>query len=338
MIEILNAFGVSGKIEPLGTGHIHKTFKITGEKNFVLQRVNKDVFTHPEVITSNNRVAFQFLKQNHPDYLFLQTLPDKNGGELYYDAEGYPWRLFPMIENTVTVDEVGSEIEAFEAAKGFGRLTKNLAGIEVSLFKPTLERFHDLAWRYEQFEDALRKATPDVIRLCEREIEQAKSFKFLVEEYNQLIASGKLILRVMHNDTKVNNILFDRQSRKAVCAIDLDTLMPGYFIYDLGDMVRTFVSPVSEEEKDISKIQFRNNIYEALLKGYLSEMEIVLNASEKDSIPFAGKMMTYITGLRMLADFLRGNTYYHITYSDQNLVRTRNQFRLLELMCVHVIG
>jgi len=333
--KILLQFGVKGSCVPLGSGHIHKTFKVTGEKNFVLQRVNKNVFNQPEVISSNNRIAFQYLKENHPDYLFVQAMPDKNGNELYFDDDGHPWRLFPMIENTVTVDEVTSEAEAFEAAKGFGLLTKNLSGVDVSLFKPTLERFHDLAWRYEQFEDALRKAEPEVIRQCEREIEQAKSFKILVEEYNQLIASDQLILRVMHNDTKINNILFDAQSSKAVCAIDLDTLMPGYFIYDLGDMVRTFVSPVSEEEKDLSKVEFRKNIYEALVKGYLSEMERVLTPEEKKCIPFAGKMMTYIMALRMLADFLRGNTYYHVTYADQNLVRARNQFRLLELICVH---
>jgi len=241
-----------------------------------------------------------------------------------------------LIENTYTIDEITSEQDAFEAAKGFGSLTKNLQGIDVSLFKPTLDRFHDLAWRYEQFEDALKKANGETIAACKNEIVQAQSFEYLVKEYEQLIAKGQLILRVMHNDTKVNNILFDSRSRKAICAIDLDTLMPGYFIYDLGDMVRTFVSPVSEEEKDISKVQFRKNIYDSLLKGYLSEMETILTSNEKKSIPFAGKMMTYIMALRMLADFLRGNTYYHITYPTQNLVRARNQFRLLELIVTSV--
>src|SRR5882757_7333508 len=109
MTEILEAFGVSGNIESLGSGHIHKTFKVTGETSFVLQRVNKNVFTQPEIIASNNRIAFQFLKQNHPNYLFPQALLDKKGNDLHYDDEGYPWRLFPMIENTFTVDEVTSE-------------------------------------------------------------------------------------------------------------------------------------------------------------------------------------------------------------------------------------
>jgi Ser/Thr protein kinase RdoA (MazF antagonist) len=334
--KILSHFGIEGNCSPLGSGHIHKTFKVSGAKNFVLQRVNKNIFTQPEVIAANNRIAFEFLKQQHPQFIFPQPLSTNKGSDLQYDDDGFPWRIFPLIENTFTIDEVSSEQDAFEAAKGFGVLTRNLNGVDVNLFKPTLERFHDLAWRYEQFEDALKKAKAETVLSCETEIAQAKSFKYLVEEYNQLIGGGELVLRVMHNDTKVNNILFDTHSRKAVCAIDLDTLMPGYFIYDLGDMVRTFVSPVSEEEKDLSKVQFRSNIYQSLLNGYMSEMEQVLTTSEKKSIPFSGKMMTYIMALRMLADYLRGNTYYHISYPTQNLVRARNQFRLLELIAASI--
>jgi len=332
--KILRAFGISGvvKISRLGSGHIHQTYKVEGKSNFVLQRINKNVFSNPEIIASNNRIAFQYLKHHYPDYLFPQALPDRNGNDLFYDNGGFPWRLYPLIENTYTIDEVGSEQEAFEAAKGFGQLTRNLNGVDISLFKPTLEHFHDLAWRYKQFEDALQKAKPDTQLFAKNEIELAQSFQYLIKEFNQLIDKGDLILRIMHNDTKVNNILYNTVTRKAVCAIDLDTLMPGYFIYDLGDMVRTFVSPVNEEEKDISKISFRKNIYDALLNGYLSQMDGLLSVSEKKSITFSGMMMTYIMALRMLADYLRGNTYYSITYPDQNLVRSRNQLCLLQLI------
>jgi hypothetical protein len=332
--EIVREFGISGaiRISPLGSGHIHRTYKIESKSNFVLQRVNKNVFTQPEIIASNNRIAFQYLKQRYPDFLFPQALTDQMGNDLFYDEEGFPWRLYPLIENTFSIDEVSSEDEAYEAAKGFGILTKNLNGIDTTLLKPTLDHFHDLGWRYEQFEEALRNAKREALFAAKNEITAAKSFSYLVEEYNQLISRKSLKLRITHNDTKVNNILFDRLTRKAVCAVDLDTLMPGYFIYDIGDMVRTFVSPVNEEEKDVSKIVVRRNIYEALLDGYLSEMESVLSPIEKRSIPFSGMMMTYIMALRMLADFLRGNTYYHITYPEQNLVRAKNQFRLLELI------
>ena len=320
------------EITPIGSGHIHHTFKVSGQKNFVLQRVNKNVFTQPEIIAHNNRIAFEFLKKNHPGFLFPKTIPDKNGNDLFYDHQGFPWRIYEMIENSFTLDGVLHEEDAYQAAKGFASLTKNLHGLDVLLLKPTIDRFHDLTWRYEQFEEALRKAKPEIITSADTVIQQAQSFQFLVSEYTQLIKNGSLITRITHKDTKVNNILFNSISRKALCAIDLDTLMPGYFIYDLGDMVRTFVSPVSEDEKDLDKIQFRKNIYDALLKGYLSEMNELLTEAEKKSIPFAGKMMTYIIALRFLADYLRGNTYYHITYTEQNLVRAKNQLRLLELI------
>jgi Ser/Thr protein kinase RdoA (MazF antagonist) len=335
---VLHAFGLSAamRVSPIGSGHIHQTFLVEDERKYVVQRININVFKDPEAIANNNRIAADYLANHHPDYLFLTALRDRDGNELVYAADGFPWRLYPLIENTLTVEFLTSAGEAYEAAVGFARLSKNLNDIDCKLFKPTLDRFQDLGWRYEQFEEALAKATPETLSQAALQIEQAKSFQFLVDEYKSLIASGSLKERIVHNDTKINNILFDKSTRKAVCAIDLDTLMPGYFIYDLGDMVRTCVSPVSEEEKDITKITFRKDIYDALLNGYLSEMQSTMSPEELRAIPFAGKMMTYIMALRFLADFLRGNTYYHINYPDQNLVRARNQLTLLSILCKSV--
>lgn len=323
---------VDSLVKPLGSGHIHQTFLIEGARRFVLQRVNKNIFTKPEVIASNNRLAANYLAAKFPDYLFPTTIPTQSGGELVYDADGFPWRLYPLIENTQTVDFVTSEAEAYEAAKGFAKLSHKLNGIDCSLFKPTLDRFHDLAWRYEQFEIELARASDVAKASVQSEISTAIKFHYLVDEYNQLVKSGSLKERITHNDTKINNILFDSKTKKAVCVIDLDTLMPGYFIYDLGDLVRTCVSPVSEEEKDVTKIEFRKTIYDALLMGYLSEMRQTMTEEELQAVPFAGKMMTYIMALRFLTDFLRGNTYYHITYPEQNKVRASNQLYLLNIL------
>jgi Ser/Thr protein kinase RdoA (MazF antagonist) len=207
-----------------------------------------------------------------------------------------------------------------------------LEGIDASLFEPTIDRFHDLTLRYQQFENALANAAAERREEAAEAIAACQRYIYLVNRYDQLITSGDLKLRIMHNDTKINNILFDATTRNDVCVIDLDTLMPGYFIYDLGDMIRTFVSPVDEEEKDLSKIEVRQNIYEALVKGYLSEMGGILDDKEKLSIEFSGQMMTYIMALRMLADFLNGDVYYHTTYPRQNLIRACNQLRLLDLL------
>ncbi len=336
--SVLNAFGLSSStvVNPIGSGHINKTFLVEDKNKYVLQRINIKVFTWPEIIANNNRIAADYLAKHHPEYLFLTALRDRSGNDLTYAEDGYPWRLYPLIDNTFTVDVLTSAEEAYEAAVGFARLAKNLNDVDIKLFKPTLERFQDLGWRYEQFEEALLIAKPEILTQAMELVGQAKSFHFLVEEYKSLIASGSLKERVTHNDTKINNILFDKTSRKAVCVIDMDTLMPGYFIYDLGDMVRTCVSPVSEEEKDVSKIAFRREMYDALVSGYLSEMSSMMSAAELKAIPFAGKMMVYIMALRFLADFLRGNTYYHINYPDQNLVRARNQLTFLAILCKEI--
>ena len=333
-VSVSNAFAISAKatISPIGSGHIHQTFLVEDAQKFVLQRINKNVFTRPEAIARNNRLAADFLEAHHPHYFFLTALRDKQGNELIYAEDGFPWRVYPLVENTLTVDFVTSAEQAWEAAKGFGLLTRNLNGIDSTRFEPTLDRFHDLQWRYEQLETELARAAPSVIEQAQEEINLAKQFQPLVQQYNKLVRGGSLVTRVTHNDTKINNILSDKLTGKAVCVIDLDTLMPGYFIYDLGDMVRTCVSPVSEEEQDITRIAFRKEIYDALLDGYLSQMKEYMPDAELAAVPFAGKMMTYIMALRFLADFLRGNTYYTIHYPEQNLVRARNQLQLLKLL------
>jgi Ser/Thr protein kinase RdoA (MazF antagonist) len=328
------AFGLTSSnyiIESIGTGHIHQTFFLKGDKNFILQRVNKLVFTKPEVIAQNLRIASDYLKLHFPEYRFLSPIKTTEGQEMVYDAEGFPWRLFPYMDGTITLNEVQNEAQAYNGAKGFAELTKNLRSIDTSLFKPTIEKFHDLNWRYFQFQMALKKASGEAKKAAKEAIESANYFAYLVDQYNMLINSNALQIRITHNDTKINNILFSSSTQESFCVIDLDTLMPGYFIYDLGDLVRTVVSPVSEEEKDFRKITFRRSIYNALIEGYLSQMDSVLSEKEKEAIPFAGLMMTYIMALRFLADYLNGNVYYHVTYPDQNLVRAQNQFQLLSI-------
>ena len=332
--SILRGYGLTPsdyEITPITAGYINKTFKLTGaQSSYVLQRVNKNIFRQPEIIASNIRHAAEYLKLHHPDYRFLNSVPTTLGKEMFYDEENYPWRLFPFIENTITVNRVEHEAQAYRGARGFASLTKNLHGCHTKDFHATIDRFHDLNLRYQQFETALQHAAPDRLLEAQGEIVNAKEFFPLVQHYDALIRNGSLPERIMHNDTKINNILFDAHSGEAVCVIDLDTLMPGYFIYDLGDMIRTFVSPVDEEEQDLGKVIIRKDIFDAVVKGYVDEMGSVLTDAEMEAIPFSGKMMTYIMALRMLADFLNGDVYYQTTYPRQNLIRARNQFRLLK--------
>jgi Ser/Thr protein kinase RdoA (MazF antagonist) len=331
--KILSGYNLSAddfSITRFGSGYIHKTYKLEGTSSYILQRINKNVFTRPEVIASNIKNAASFLQSNYPDYNFLTPVPSANGDQMVWDSEGFPWRIFPFFENTYTIDKVETAEQAFSGAAEFARLTYYLSDADVSRFKETIARFHDLSLRYDQLEAAIKNGLPDRLKKAAETIKHAKGYSYLVDRYSQLISSSTLQLRVTHNDTKINNVLFDSSTGKAVTAIDLDTLMPGYFIYDIGDMIRTFVSPADENENDLSKIAVRKDIYEAIVNGYLSQMGKSLSAQEKEQIPFSGMMMTYIMAIRMLADYLLGDVYYHITYSEQNFDRAGNQLTLLD--------
>lgn len=333
---VLSSFGLNPDLTVvrINSGHINYTFKV-GD-SYILQRINKNVFLNPLTITKNLLSASTFLKQTAPDYKFLHGLKTPDGiDDLVYDADGYPWRLFPYIKNTITINEVETINQAYEAAKAFGLLSKNLAACDINSFEETIPQFHNLSFRYSQFEQALLEASNDRKERARHLIDGYIQYNYLVHQYENLVQSKSLQLRVMHNDTKINNVLFEEDTNKAICVIDLDTLMPGYFIYDLGDMVRTFVSPSAEDEIDISKIEVRKEIQQAILDGYLSEMDAVLTNEEKLAIPLAGPMMTYMIGIRFLTDFLRGDVYYQVTYRDQNLNRATNQFYLLEKLKTH---
>jgi len=341
MNEILKSFGLSASefsFERIGTGHIHQTFKLSGKdgKHYILQRINKNVFKQPEVIASNLRIASEYLRLNFPGYNFLRCIAALDKSDLVYDDEDFPWRLFPYQSNTITIDSVENSEEAFRAAKGFAQLTAYLDRVDITKFRETIPKFHDLSLRYQQFESAVKNVSDERLKAASDLIKMCKASYHHVVMYEKLIASDSLRLRITHNDTKISNILFDKVSNEASLVIDLDTLMPGYFIYDLGDMIRTFVSPVTEEESDFSKIAVRKEIYDAVLEGYLSAMGDVLSIDEQKAIPFAGKMMLFIMALRFLTDYLNGDVYYQTQYDGQNLVRAGNQMRLLELLGAEV--
>lgn len=331
--EVLAQFGLPQAVHatPLGAGHIHTTLLLeAATQRVVLQKMNTAVFQQPKAIAHNLHVVGAYLAQHHPDYFFLNPQPTTTGAAMAIDHAQGVWRLLPYVVNSYTLEEIETADQAYEAARGFGLFARNLAGLPPAALQPTIPRFHDLAWRFQQFKTALATATPERITRAKKEIASAQAFQPLVHEYQQLIHAGALPLRVTHNDTKINNVLFDRTTHQVKCVIDLDTLMPGYFIYDLGDLVRTCVCPVSEEETDLSKIRIRTEVQQALIAGYLQPMSDVLSEDEKKQIPFAGKMMTYIMALRFLADHLNGNVYYKVKHPLHNLDRARNQLHLLE--------
>ncbi len=333
MRNVLSAFGLnekSLKIESFGSGLINHTWKITTpEKQYILQRVNHTVFAKPDSIAHNIKLIAAYLTQHHPDYFFVAPLTCCNGDQMIYLKDQGFFRMFPFIVDSYSKDVVETPEQAYEAARQFGKFTRLLSDFNEKQLKITIPHFHDLALRYQQFLLALEKGNEQRIVESEALIKIMKRHSDIVTEYNNIKANPEFKLRVTHHDTKISNVLFDVEN-KGICVIDLDTLMPGYFISDVGDMMRTYLSPVSEEEKDFNKIVVREEFYEAIVQGYYNKMEEVLTETEKNSFFYAGKFMIYMQALRFLTDHLKDDIYYGAKYSGQNFVRANNQIVLLQ--------
>lgn len=331
---ILQAFGIdsaSTDIKKFGSGHINNTFLLQKQdgSRYVLQRINAAVFREPEVIARNQRLASDHLAKHHPGYLFITPVPTLNGEELFVMENDY-WRMIPFIADSVTVDQADDPTQAYEAAKQFGRLARYLDGINLQPFRPSIPNFHNLTLRYSAFQDAIRHAREDRKRQAAELTAAFLRYSDIAVTYERLKTDTLFRDRLMHHDTKINNVLLHKDTYKGLCVCDLDTLMPGKVISDLGDMVRTYVSPVSEEERDCCQIGIRDEYFEALMEGYLSEVGDSLTPVEREQLFYAGKFMIYMQGVRFLTDFLNGDIYYPIKYPDHNYDRAMNQLTLLE--------
>lgn len=331
--DILKAYGYNFEtvaLHQIGSGHINRTYLLSThrDENYILQNINTQVFKAPFTIANNIKLVSDYLKLNFPDYLFPAPIPTLNEVLMFHYHNEY-WRLLPFVENTIAFDTLSDTKQAFEAAKQFGKLSRLLNNFDTSTLKPTIPGFHDLGWRYEQFTFALSNSTYELKESAKHEIDIALHHHFIIDYYRSYEHRKDFPDRVMHNDTKISNVLLRENDFEGVCVIDLDTLMPGKFISDLGDMMRTYLCAFSENETDLSKINIRLDYFKATIKGYLSEMASSLTATEKELILFSGKYIVYMQALRFLTDYLNGSTYYPISYLAQNLDRTKNQFKLL---------
>src|SRR4030095_7819983 len=228
-----------------------------------------------------------------------------------------------------TIDVVNSPSQAYEAAKQFGRFTNLLSAFPVEDLRITLPDFHNLPLRYSQFETAINEGNKERIQEASTLIDFLKNQYEIVTTSEQISSDPDFKKRVTHHDSKISNVLFDDNDH-GLCVIDLDTVMPGYFISDFGDMMRTYLSPVSEEEKDLSKIEIREDYFKAIARGYLDEMANELTPVEKKYLVYAGKFMIYMQALRFLTDFLNNDTYYGAKYKGHNFIRANNQVCLLK--------
>ena len=328
---ILAAYGLHEnqcEIIPFGTGLINNTWKITsGAREYILQRINQNVFNIPDDVADNLRSIGRYLNIHFPDYAFVLPIATQSNNDMVYEMGGY-YRLMPFIKNSKTYVVASSPQIAREAAQQFGRFTKTLAGFDAGSLKFTIPHFHDLILRYKLFEDSLKNGNPERIRQCGPEIAFIRNNKAIVTEYEKIVADPNFKKRVTHHDTKISNVLFNEHN-KGICVIDLDTTMSGYFISDVGDMMRTYLCPYSEEENEFSRLSVREEYFSAIAEGYLEEMSDELTSSEVDHFVYSGEFMIYMQAVRFLADHFNNDIYYSIKYEGHNLIRAKNQIELL---------
>ncbi len=339
LTTIAKKFRIEGNVKnisPYGSGHIHDTYKVlTDVKNYLLQRVNHHVFRNVRELTANiiriSNYLTDKLAATTEEMQILQPITTINGDFFYLDSDGNFWRMFNFIDSSRSYDLVESPGIAFEGGRAYGWFIRMLSEFPVQTLTDTIPRFHDIYYRLENFENSIKADFKHRRYLVQDEIKFVEEHANEMTQIHQLGMEGKIPLRVTHNDTKINNVLFNEDD-KCICVIDLDTVMPGYVHFDFGDAIRTFTNTANEDEPDFQKVSFNPELYNAFTRGFLSETKSILNTTEIETLAFSSKLMTFIIGLRFLTDFLDGDVYYKIASPDHNLIRARVQFKLLQSM------
>ena len=326
-----------------GQGHINDTFCVLCQPQegdcirYILQGLSSAAFPHPEELMANFIGITSYLREkvvaNGGDPLreTLSLVKTRDGKDFYTDSNDKVWRLTPFIENTDCFQSATPEL--FEAsARAFGRFQFMLQGYPAETLHETIVKFHDTENRFEKFIAALEADKHDRAKDIQAEIQFVLDRKADCSVALQALRDGKLPLRVTHNDTKLNNILIDRDTHEGICVIDLDTTMPGLSINDFGDSIRFGANHSKEDEKDLSKVNFDIELYEAYTRGFLEGAQGSLTQGELEYLPWGARLMTLECGIRFLTDYLDGDHYFRIHYPEQNLDRCRTQFKLVSDM------
>lgn len=326
-----------------GNGHINDTYCVLCQpqegdcKRFVLQRMSSAAFPRLDQVMENfqgiTEHLYKKIKASGGDAArgTLSLIHTKEGKPYYIDSDGELWRMTPFIEETVCYQKATAE--QFEAsAEAFGKFQALLGDYPAETLYETIPAFHDTEDRYRKFEGALAEDKVGRAASVEPEVAFVRSRKADCSVIQQALRDGKLPLRVTHNDTKLNNVLFDKRTGAGVCVVDLDTTMPGLAVNDFGDSIRFGANNCTEDEKDLSKVHFDITLFEAYTRGFLRGAEGGLTKEELAYLPWGARLMTLECGMRFLTDYLNGDSYFHIAYPDHNLDRCRTQFKLVQDM------
>ncbi len=327
MLSVINNFIVEGKVVsvvPMGSGHINTTFLVTTDKKkYTLQKINHKVFTNVDALIDNIDKITRFISNKRCSVELIYT---KDYSKYAYDGESY-YRLFNFFEG-YCIDKVEKEEDMYAAGLAYGKFQADLRDFKDDLYD-TIPNFHNTLVRYENFRKALENASPERAVIAKYEIEEYLNRYRYADVVINKIKSGDIPIRVTHNDTKINNIVFNKVTNEPICVIDLDTVMKGCLLYDFGDAIRSGGVDTEEDEKDISKVSLKENYFGAFAKGFLQETKDFITDEERFLLAFSAILMTYECGMRFLTDYLNGDIYFKTKYAEHNLVRARTQLALV---------
>ncbi len=339
--QALRAFlpeGVVRNYSRYGSGHINDTYLVEcveGYPRYVLQRINGDVFKNLKALNGNVEQVTEFLREKiiaqggDPDRETLNLIPATNGKKSYIDEGGQCWRLALYIEDSVCYDQVEKAEDFYRSGQGFGHFQRMLADFPADRLEETIPDFHDTPKRLEALK---RAAAADVCGYADSvkpELDFVLAREAETHAAMDMLRNGELPLRVTHNDTKLNNIMFDARTGGVLCVIDLDTIMPGLSIFDFGDAIRFGANTGAEDEPDLSRVSLSLELYERFVSGFLEGCQGSLTDAEMRMLPMGAKLMTLECGMRFLTDYLEGSVYFKTAYPEHNLVRARSQFALV---------
>ena len=345
LLDVSREFQIHGEIlhaEPCKVGHINETYTATYDQGgtqvrYIHQRINHEVFKDPAGVMDNLMRVTTHLRRKLAasgtrdlTRRALTVVPTHDGESFHKTADGHYWRTFVFIERVRTFEAVETPAQAFEAGKAFGQFQSLLVDLPGRRLAETIPHFHDTRARFRALQAAIAADEANRAASAQNEIACALAHESLCDLILKGLASRRLPERITHNDTKFNNVMLDVDTGKAMCVVDLDTVMPGSPLYDFGDMVRTTTSPTLEDELDLAKVRMRMPMFKALARGYLGAAGGFLTKGERALIAFSGKLITYTIGLRFLTDYLAGDAYFRVHRPQHNLDRARTQFRLVE--------
>lgn len=335
MKEILSKFRLEStpvSCERYGNGHINETYLVVCDdgRKYILQKINHNIFKRPDLLMENVAAVCAHIssKVNDPREA-MTVIKTVDGKNFCNDENGCYWRVYDFITGSICLEKVEKESDFYESAYGFGMFQRSLADFDASKLHETIVDFHNTPDRYRKFRKAIEEDKCGRVKDVLPEIKFALDREADAHVCVDALAKGEIPLRVTHNDTKLNNVLLDEKTGKALCVIDLDTVMPGLSVNDFGDSIRFGASSAAEDERDLSKVNFVPSLYKTYAEGFLAACGKSLTENEIKLLPWGAKLMTLECGVRFLTDYIEGDVYFRIKSPDHNLVRTRTQFKLV---------